>query len=587
MNIPLVKNSRTKTKRTSLEEICEESSVTIPEKSLFLAIISSLLEIILRFEAHPVYRYSEFIKSIFGHQITALCNRIPEIKPNLEFVANFINIITDRSAYPLSKRKSFLNIYLSEKEDVTETLCFFIKKVLMLSFTDENLINQLESLKISKDVVEVCLDKISEIYHLALVIVYEDGTTRQVMKFKEKCPLAYFFVTNFGEVLEMYTNSMVEIEKEPLMLSFLENKIVRAPEDFYKAGIERWKGEENKSDLESEEKIDVVLQDLKAIVNTNLKNSNAYENKSSEGVKKVEASANNIDKDKIRKKTPPRLLNYNKPQENRITVKVSNEGSNHIKPPVKEEKSPIVNQNIPAEIISYLNYVTQVVSDNKIFDRKLQEMTKSLVKNFPEIGKIPERLICSINENPNPAKPPVHYPSPQINQNPVIVNPSEDASKSTKKICIFDSVAEPLDQFSEINCPVCKNQICNKCRIANLDSCVKCKRNYDEEEKSLLQVISFSLIFVNEDNKIPEVVPNNIVANPVPARKFEAFRKCNKHLELFNEDNFNSEFRCAETCGICNFCRISNPNRCERCNILYNSQEKSIIELIRISMEGN
>lgn len=631
-DIPLVKSPKTKTYRTYFEEICEESSISQPHKSLFLASFSTLFEIILRFENESSLGISDFISQRIMIQIENLKKVFPNLQENFGFIINLLKVIRDSSTFDLITRKKYLIGYLTQ-EGVTQNLSFMMQKILILNFNHDILIQRLEYFDFDKNLAELCLEKVSEIFSLAIVLIFEDGTTKQLIKLRQKCPLAYFFVSNQGEVVILYTKSMIDENH------FEENKLVRSPSDV--------KTNEENAESHYEKKILIRFQ------SENFKSLQAFKNvvesSSCKGFRtdKISMVEENFLMNSKGKsiqssgKLPPPVLFPNKKQKEELNVNekageiVSR--SNSYEQSSIETKSGPNNENpplrpeLPPEIVKFINHVSELISKNNIYDKKLQDLTRGLVDNFPELGKNTERLICSIREplkaeellpegflniprSPGgklgPSLNP--FPNPPISSNPLInsskipisklITPSNSQNFSKTKICSFNSNPEPENIFS-IHCLDCSNTICNKCRVLDTKSCVKCKRQYNKSEIILLENLFLSMnlnvekpVIVEEvklkyeEKKIEEEV--KIKSSPEvqltrSTRKIQSFRKCNEHLIIVDEELFNKDFKCFETCGVCNECRIKNLKECIRCKHVYNDDEKNLIQMIKISMQGS
>ena len=613
--ITLIKNPKTQTFRTSFDEICEESSISQPHHSLFLATFATLFEIILRFE-------NEFNLGIRTSLRQKIIIQIEKLEKGFqEYFMKFLSIITDFSTYDLATRKNYLNGYLA-REDITRTFSFMMQKILILNLPSYE--EKISSFLIDRNLAELCLKKVSEIFSLATTLIFEDGTPKQLKNPGQKCPLAYFFLTNQAEVIILYTKSMVDEN------NFELNKLVSGPGfgDLVKSLESQYEGNNlNRNQSEN-------FQSLQAFKNVT---ENFSKPKSVYGETPLMNKSGKFGQNNV--KLPPPVLLPKRKQEEEVKDSKKTRGnlslsssfetsSIEIKGVRKIEKT-LLRPELPADIVQYISYVGELISKNKLYDKKLQELTVDLVGKFPEVGKNTERLICSVNEPLKaenllpvgfltiPNRPSFQsgpalklFPNPPTNPNPLLstskiflpkpISPSvsQNFSIPKTKICSFSSKPEPEDLFSGINCLKCLNTICNKCRLADTKSCVNCKRQYNESEIRLLKNISLSMnfqmekpvIFEEEEKQEQEVKKSEPISDLQlrrSTRKFQSFRKCNEHMAIIDEELFNKEFKCAETCGVCNECRIKSMQECIKCKRVYNDDEKDLIQMISISMKGS
>lgn len=93
------------------------------------------------------------------------------------------------------------------------------------------------------------------------------------------------------------------------------------------------------------------------------------------------------------------------------------------------------------------------------------------------------------NRPENPVNPGPQNPNPQMNAPNNRPIPPNSQKKQT--ICQYENEYVDEDDFSEINCADdCK--VCTKCRLENLDQCVKCNRYYSDYQKQLLEILRVS-----------------------------------------------------------------------------------------------
>jgi hypothetical protein len=229
---------------------------------------------------------------------------------------------------------------------------------------------------------------------------------------------------------------------------------------------------------------------------------------------------------------------------------------------------------LPNEIISFINYISNVISSHKVYDEGLQEKIKKITLTFPEIGPLPSTLICSV-------KSPVLIPknSDNLKEKPIfnpVVKPQERESVKTCEKCL--KVTEN-DNFSTFECNDC-SKICNFCRVKNCGSCIRCGRVYESYEKEILMIMKDSI----EKGNFDEEVKKQVVEKTIRAVK--RLKKCAMHGGLVEKDLISSDIHCPQGCFVCNQCRVKDTERCVVCRNPYSEIDHNYLLSVKMSLEG-
>jgi hypothetical protein len=343
---------------------------------------------------------------------------------------------------------------------------------------------------------------------------------------------------------------------------------------------------------------------------------------------------------------------------------LSNYQNNPINPPGYHfQAPPPVVPSVPQDVVDYLLEIGNYLHSFNVYDENLRLSTNRICEKYPEIGTQLRDKVFSIPSlakppsvppvapparpdtvrlaGPNflppghlPGNPPNRQNTPGFQQVGNKVNndrimPGHNIFR--QKMCLSHKNNEMEDNFSDISCPECKNEVCTRCRIQDTHTCVSCLREYSARETETLEILKMTLGdtappagFIRSQNIVVQGYPQPLgppyqdIQNPGrnlgfpqalgppyqdiqnPGRNFgfqgnlgnnhmghenrdQQNKLCDVHGAGVNKDYFTNEVKCPENCQVCNHCRFQNMENCPKCDRAYSNSEKEMLEVLKMT----
>ena len=192
-----------------LPEITKLCPYQVIKPSLYISAISSVLELMLRFEPYKANKISPTIYETLRKNREELLGWNPGMVEVINYVFNLIKNIVDVKSFPLVTRKKYLKEYLTQ-DSTANTLEYFFRMLMMLK-VDQASKNKIETGTLDLDLVKAVIGATSREYQINVVLLVEPDQLEYFNSSAEKAR-AYFIVKNSLEVNQLYTDEMIALE---------------------------------------------------------------------------------------------------------------------------------------------------------------------------------------------------------------------------------------------------------------------------------------------------------------------------------------------------------------------------------------